>query len=418
VTTAESIVRAGFIPLLDAAPLVIAKEKGFAKAEGLDLVLSREMSWATIRDRLAVAHLDVAHALAPMPIAANLGLGPLPTRLLAPMALGFGGNTVTISAKLWDELVEAGAAADLDPMRGLRALASLVKGRFDREGMRLVLGIVHPHSAHHYTLAYWLAAGGLLPERDVDLVVIPPPLMGAALASGHIDGFCAGEPWGSVAVAEGTGVILTTGAHIWRSSPEKVLAARETWALEEPHRIDALVRAMFRACQWCEAVENGEEVAEILARPEYLGQSSELLGPGLRGQLLGADGKRVQVEGFLAFASRAATFPWASHALWFLAQMARWNEVELTDTAVETARLTYRPDIYRRALKRLGVDIPAAAEKVEGALAVPTPAGSSSGRLQLGPDGFFDGLRFDPDHLRSYVDSLQRRDRSFTVHDS
>lgn len=406
----QTRIRAGFIPLLDAAPLIVAKEKGFARSEGLDLVLSREMSWATIRDRLGVAHLDVAQALAPMPIAANLGLCPLPTRLLAPMALGFGGNTITVSPRLWGELQERGAGTDFDAGRGLAALTRVVERQVGNSGPRLTFGIVHPHSAHHYTLAYWLGAGGLLPGRDVELVVLPPPLMGDALASGHVDGFCAGEPWGSVAVARGAGVILTTGAHIWRSSPEKVLAAREAFALERPERIDALVRAVYRACRWCDAPENGTELAALLAQPEYLGQPASMLQPSLLGLLQSADGTRRQVDGFLTFAARAATFPWASHALWFLAQMARWGEAELCARSIDIARSAYRPDIYRRALTGLGVDMPGANEKVEGALSTRTPAGSVSGRLELGPDGFFDGRKFDPDHLRSYVEALRQED--------
>ncbi|MCB1522003.1 MAG: ABC transporter substrate-binding protein [Hyphomicrobiaceae bacterium] len=403
-------IRAGFIPLLDAAPLIVAHEHGFARQEGFELTLSRETSWATIRDRLAVAHLDIAHALAPMPIAANLGIGALPMKLIAPMALGFGGNTVTVSKPLWRAMAEAGATADFDPRIALHALSAVVTQRRTSGRPKLVFGIVHPHSAHRYELAYWLAAGGMIPGHDVELVVLPPPLMAVALESEQIDGFCAGEPWGSVAVKEAHAVIATTGSHIWRSGPEKVLAARANWASDRPERLAALVRAIHRACQWCDVPENGEALCELLARPHYLGQAPELIRPSLLGLLPTGIGPRLRVEGFLNYAARAATFPWTSHALWFLSQMARWGEITITPETIQTARDTYRPDLYRQALAACGIDIPTANAKVEGALPAKTAVGSVAGRLLLGPDGFFDGTKFDPDHLSDYLQVLRAAD--------
>jgi two-component system, oxyanion-binding sensor len=394
---------AGFIPLTDCAPLVVAREMAFAEDEGLDLQLARETSWATIRDRLAVGHLDVAHALAPMPLAANLGLNPLSHELVAPIALGSGGNTVTISNALWEELVIAESAGRFDARAGIAALADHV-GERRRQGLpRLAFGIVHPHSAHHYELAYWLAVGGIMPGRDIDLVVLPPPLMPAALASGRIDGFCAGAPWGSLAVLERAGHILTTKPHIWRSSPEKVLAVSRAWAEAVPERMSALLRAIYRASTWCDRPENRQELAVLLAKPDYIGVASDMILMGLNRQLPLADGAQVAVDGFLTFAERAATFPWVSHALWFYTQMVRWRQVEFADDHIEIVRRTYRPDLYRAALAPLEVDIPSANAKIEGMLRADTPVGSATGRLTLGSDAFFDGRVFDPDHVRDYI---------------
>jgi NitT/TauT family transport system ATP-binding protein len=402
-SASKQIVHIGFIPLVDAAPLIVAHEQGFAAGEGIDLHLSRETSWATIRDRLAVAHLDAAHALAPLPIAANLGLGPLACDLVVPIALGTGANTITVSRGLWTELATQGALPDLDPAGSIAALGGLVAARRAAGDRPLTFGIVHQHSAHHYQLAYWLAAGGIVPGRDVDLVVVPPSLMPAALASGRVDAFTAGEPWGSVAAAEGVGAILTTNSNIWRGSPEKVLAVREAWANRAPDTVAALVRAIHAACRWCDEDDNRDDLAKLLARPDYLARTVDDVLPSLSRVLATPDGSRRAVAGLLTFSEHAATFPWTSHALWFLTQMVRWGEVALHPAAIDTTRRTFRPDLYRRALALTGAAMPAANAKVEGALAAERGVGSSSGRLTLGPDGFFDGEVFDPDDLSGYI---------------
>ncbi len=400
-------IRAGFIPLLDCAPLVAAARAGFGADEGLHIELVRETSWASLRDRISVRHLDVAHMLAPMPIAASLGLTPLPARLIAPIALGFGGNTVTISNAMWAELADLGAPADFAPMPTAKAFAALVRDRRRRGAPRPVLAIVHPHSAHHYQLAYWLAAAGVDPKADVELVVVPPPLMPDALAGGQIDGFCVGEPWGSVAALSGTGRILTTNVHIWRSSPEKVLGLRLAWAEEEPERLARLVRAVYRAAVWCDDPANRESLAGLLAAPDILNRPAADLARSLSRRLPGPGGAMIAVDGFLTFAAGAATFPWVSHAAWFYAQMVRWGQVALTPEGLAKARASFRPDLYRHSIEGLDVALPAANEKVEGSLASRTPVGST-GSLMLGPDGFFDGLVFDPADVPGYLAGFSR----------
>lgn len=402
-STHRHTVRVGFIPLIDCAPLIVAHELGFAAEENLEIALARETSWATIRDRLAVGHLDAAHLLAPMPIAAALGLNPLPHDLIVPIALGSGGNTVTIARGLWPALEAAGAAGSFDAGQAVRALASVVASRRRRAERRLVLGIVHPYSAHHYELAYWLAVGGIMPGRDVELVVVPPSLMPAALASGRIDGFCAGEPWGSVAVDEGTGVILTTKAHIWRSAPEKVIAVSRLWQEQHGVATTALVRAIYKAAAWCDDAGNHEPLADILGQPHYLAQPADRLHRSLGRRLPSPDGDDVAVPGLLRFAENAATFPWVSHALWFYTQMVRWRQIDFDASQLDVVRRTWRPDLYREALAPLGVAMPGANAKVEGALATVTPVGSSTGDLSLSADTFFDGQVFDPDRVEAYI---------------
>lgn len=401
-------VRIGFIPLLDAAPVIAAAEMGFAEREGLSLTLVLATSWATIRDRLAVGHVDAAHILAPMPLAANLGLTPMPSPMVVPMTLGIGGNTVTVSAALWRSLAGHGAPADFAPAATAETLAAEVHARAAAGRRRLCFGVVHPYSTHHYALAYWLGAAGMVPGRDVELSVLPPSLMGPALAGGQIDGFCAGEPWGSLAAHEHNGVILTTVAHIWRASPEKVLGVRSAWADANPDRLASLLRAIHHACEWCDAPENGEELAALLAKPAYLGLPAAAIRQSLARKLPAPDGSMRAVKDFLVFAQKAATFPWLSHALWLYTQMVRWGQVRDTAANREAARATYRPALYRAALAAEGVPVPAANAKAEGMLERATPVGSPGGRLWLGPDGFFDGRVFDPDRIDAYIAGFDR----------
>ena len=179
--TGEHQIVAGFMPLLDSAILVAAREKGFAAAEAIDLVLARETSWANIRDRMAVGHFQVAHVLAPMPIASNLGLTPLAVPVIAPMALGLGGNAVTVSTALWAHMVDQGATPDFDPAATGKALQQVIARRASLSEPMLRFAVVHPYSGHNYELRYWLAACGIDPERDVEIVIVPPPLMADAL---------------------------------------------------------------------------------------------------------------------------------------------------------------------------------------------------------------------------------------------
>lgn len=393
-------VTAGFLPLLDSALLIAARAKGFAGEEGIDLVLVRENSWASIRDRLAVGHFDAAHMLAPMPIAFNLGLAPLASRTIAPMALGLGGNAVTVSRELWAAMEANGASPELDPASTGAALRRAIAAR---GGERPRLAVVHPHSGHNYELRYWLAASGVDPEQDVEIVIVPPPLMADALAAGRIEGYCVGEPWNTAAAVSGVGRIVTTKSLIWRSSPEKVLGVSADWAEAHPEVLGGLLRALYRAAEWCGEAANHGELAELLSRPDHIGCPADWLMPALSGRIMTGDGATVAVEDFFVPQAKAATFPWKSHALWFYSQMVRWGQVAAGPANESIARDSYRPDLYRSALRSLGVALPGANAKVEGALTTATPVGSEGASLLLGPDGFFDGKIFDPERIAEYL---------------
>ena len=406
-------ITAGFMPLLDSALLVAAREMGFAEAEGIELSLVRESSWANIRDRLAVGHFNVAHMLGPMPIACNLGLTPLAAQTVVPMALGLGGNAVTVSSALWEAMRGHGAIGDLDPAATGPALRATITDRA-RAGMEpLRFAVVHPHSGHNYELRYWLSACGIEPDSEVEIVIVPPPLMAEALAAGRIDGYCVGEPWNTAAVARKAGHIVTVKAAIWKSSPEKVLGVAGGWADTNPEALAALLRSLYRAAEWCGTMANHRELARLLAGAGYVDCPTEWFHAAL-GSSIGVGGDNtVIVPDFFVPHAKGATFPWKSHALWFYTQMVRWKQVEASSANEAIAHGTYRPDLYRAALRELGVALPGANAKVEGALKAATPVGSAGASLILGPDGFFDGATFDPDHVDAYIDS-QRAPRAST----
>lgn len=395
----------GYVPLLDSAVLIAAQELGFAEEEGLALSLVRETSWANIRDRVAIGHFDAAHMLAPMPLSSSLGLTPLDEPMLAPMALGLGGNAVTVSKTLWSEMRDQGAPTGIEAAAAGAALQRVIAARSAQGLPRLRFAVVHPESGHNYELRYWLAASGVDPARDIEIVIVPPSFLPDALAVGRVDGYCVGEPFNSIAVASGAGRIVTTKSAIWRSSPEKVLGTRARWAERNPEQLGALLRAATRAARWCGEPANHDQLAGLLARPEYLGVPADVLLLALSGRLHIDQGETHEVPDFFIPFERAANFPWISHALWFYTQMVRWRQVVHTPEAVSIAARAYRPDLYRAALEGCGFAVPSANAKVEGALSDPLPVGAHGGNLILGPDGFFDGSQFDVDALDVYIAS-------------
>lgn len=397
----------GFIPLLDCAPLAVAVEKGFASEQGLDLRLVRETSWANIRDRVVVGHFDAAHMLGPMAIASTLGVGHLKVPMAVPLSMGLGGNAITLSLRVWDAMIAEGAVVGDEPKAVGEALRRVVQARERAQKTQFTFAMVYPFSAHNYELRYWLAACGIDPDRDVRLVVIPPPLLVDAMREGQIDGFCVGEPWNSLAVAVGVGGIAVPTTAIWRLSPEKVLGCRLEWTQRHPDRLQALVRALHRSAQWCEDPANHPELARLLAEPRFVGAPTDILLRGLSNRLrLYPDAELRQLPHFYVPVSQAATFPWVSHALWFYSQMVRWNQVAFDPSHVSQVRATYRPDLYRLALAKSASGVPTIDTKIEGAQQDASLIPATPEPMRYGPDGFFDGRRFDPDDLVNYLREL------------
>lgn len=388
------VLKVGFMPLVDAAPLIAAHEIGFAEEEGLALDLLRAPSWSTLRDMLVLGQIEAAHMLSPVPVAAALGLGGIAARLDAVAVLSVNGNVVGVSQALAHRMRDQGYDFDfVDAHAAGKALIAATEGR-------LRIGVPFPFSMHAELLYYWLGALGLPAPQSLDVRTVPPPLMAEAMAAGEIDAFCVGEPWGSIAVENGVGTLLLPGAAIWGFAPEKVLAVRQDWAAERPELTGRLIRAVWRAGRWLSQSANRELIADVLARKEYLNVGSEILERALTGQFVISDkGEQRRQDGFVGFFDGAVNFPWRSQAAWIGLRMAARMGLD-QDAAMEAAKAVFRSDLYRQALAGQVADLPGASEKLEGAIASPTQVASASGALILHPDQFFDGHIFDPSALQ------------------
>lgn len=387
--TSDAVFRVGLMRLTDAAPLIVARELGFFAAEDLEVSLSIEPSWANIADKLAYGLLDGAMLLPPLAIALRLGLsgsgGPEP--IIVPAALSLNGNTVTLADRWAAPVLGDGAPAPAAAMaRRFRALVG-------ERGEKPVLAVVHTFSTHNLLLRFWLAAGGIDPDRDTAFVVVPPAETAEALASGRIDGFCAGAPWGEVAARAGIGRAVATSHAIWNNGVEKVFAVRERVAEAHPERLQAALRTLLRAAAYCDDPANAPRVAAILAQDRYLKLPAELILASLPGALSRqAEGARGGADVSVFFAN-AANFPWRSQALWFLGQMRRWGYVG-ADVVPATAVSIFRPDLFATAACALGLPVPEYASKDEGGHQAPWLLPASPVPIAMQPDLFMDGASF------------------------
>jgi ABC-type nitrate/sulfonate/bicarbonate transport system substrate-binding protein len=336
-TKRSSVLRLGYVRLLDAAPLIVAESLGLFREAGLDVRLSREAGWASIRDKLAFGELDMAQALSPMPFAMQLGLGVAKTSVITGMVLNSNGNAITLSNRLLEDGVRDGES--------LR--------RFVRKGFhvrKLVFGVVSLYSSHHFILCRWLEMQGLNPAEDVIIAVLPPEQMVRNLISENIDGFCVGEPWNSIAVEEGVGWCPATSAQIAAAYPEKVLATTEHFYAYRPEVYEGMIAVLQRACEYCEETANTSALLKILSKSEYLNCSVKTMGHALSGPFpLGND---QYAEGkFMRFAEESGNFPDAERAGWVLDDLRQYTGAQISESQkAELISRVYRPDIYENSL--------------------------------------------------------------------
>lgn len=380
--------RLGYVPLTDAAPLIVGHELGFAAEEGLAFDLMRLTSWAQSRDLLGTGGIDAAHMLVPLPIGVNLGLGPQYPRFDLLMVLAQGGQAIAISAEIARTMRDGGHGFDFaDPWAARAALSRAFQGN-------LRVGVPFTFSTQAELVARWLAGTPL--AEGLIIRTVPPPLMAETMGAGEVDAYCVGEPWASYGVETRVGALLLAGRAIWAAPPEKGLVTRRDFAEGQPDLTGRLMRAVWRAGRWLDRPENRSTAAEILSRPEYLNLPPELSERGLLDRLhVSTAGEVRQFPGFIRFHEGGATFPWRSLAAMLAQRIARVHGLD-EEAAMAEAMECFRTDLYRLHLRDLGAEIPAESSRIEGAMQQPTAIASEKGQMILGADAFFDGQIFTP----------------------
>ncbi|NHF72691.1 CmpA/NrtA family ABC transporter substrate-binding protein [Paracoccus xiamenensis] len=377
--TAE--IHLGFVPLLDAAPLILAERMGFAAEERLHLRLHPTRSWSLLRDMLASGHIAAAQMLSAVPIAGRLGLGGAAVSFDVPMVLSLGGQVIGVSADLAQAMRDEGFYSDFRD--AIAARTALRRAR--PAGLRV--GVPFPFSMQAELLHLWLGD-----RSGMTAITVPPARMADALISGEIEAFCVGEPWGAVAVDCAAAELILPGTAIWSAAPEKVLALRQGWAEAHPDLAGRLLRAIWRACRWLAQPDSRAAASDLLAHA--LNVDPEMIERALSGHLLlSRSGATVNSPDFVNFHAGAANFPWRSQAAWLGWHLGRRHGLDGA-SAAGTAADCWRPDLFRQ---HLGTDavLPAASAKVEGANPAPVTAGANRGTLTLGRNTFFDGRIFD-----------------------
>lgn len=362
--------RLGFVALSDAAPLIVAKRLELGHEHGITLELSRESSWAAIRDKLITGELDAAHSLYGLVYGVQLGIGGPREDMAILMVLNRNGQAVTVTPSLADAFAETGNVRD--------ALKSL--------GRKPVFAQTFPTGTHAMFLNYWLAANGVDPLRDVQSIVIPPAHMVAAMEDGGLDGFCCGEPWHSVAQAKGLGRTVVVSSDIWPNHPEKVLACRDDFVTRYPNTARALVRTMLSACRWLDTPAHRHDAADWLSEPAWVGVPRDLIAARMLGDFGRVHGVRPLLP-VSFYDEGAVTYPRTSDGLWFISQYRRWGMVgdDALAQAGAMAEAINHTALYREAAAAEGVPI------------VDHPDA---------PEVLCDGKTWDGSDLRAYVDGF------------
>ncbi|CAN5324557.1 CmpA/NrtA family ABC transporter substrate-binding protein [soil metagenome] len=340
-TTGDPL-RVGFVALVDCAPLVVAKELGIFRDFGLDVILLRQPGWASVRDKVVTGELDASQAVSGLPFAISHGLGGAQCACLTALLLNTHGDAITVSNRLW----EAGA-------RTARELAAeLRRGSL---GGPLVFGVVHPHSSHNFLLHDWLRSARLVPGEDVQIVIVPPPLMARNLAAGNLDGFCVGEPWNTASISGGNGHCIATSAELCPHHPEKNLLVTKAFAERRSGDHQRLIGALLEACAYCDRSENHPEIARLLALPGYVNVSEEILLQSLCCEHVATPKLRASKLRVHHFSGGDTNRPTGQRANWILQQMNRCGVAAPSNTrGLPAAGDIFRADIYDEVVRSLG----------------------------------------------------------------
>jgi bicarbonate transport system substrate-binding protein len=385
-------IKLGYIPIVEAAPLIIAKEKGFFAKHGMpDVAVEKQANWGAARDNVKIGSagdgIDGGQWQMPMPYLISEGIitdgTKIPMYVLAQ--LNTQGNGIAIAGK------HRGKNIGLQ-LEGQKALFDELKS----QGTRFKAAYTFPKANQEFWIRYWLASGGIDPDADVELLTVPAAQTVADMKRGAMDAFSTGDPWPHRIVADEIGFMAALTAEMWKAHPEEYLAVRKDWADAHPRATKALLKAVMEAQQWCDDFNNRQEMGSILARREYFGLPEEILMSPLMGQYDMGEGRTIDDRSMSVLYWKddrgSVSYPYKSHDLWFLTESVRWNFLEKSylDNAKALIDQVNREDLWREAAEELGV---AAAD-------IPTD-------VSRGVETFFDGVTFDPENPQAYLDSLR-----------
>jgi nitrate/nitrite transport system substrate-binding protein len=357
-------VKFGIIALTDNSPIVIAHEKGFFKKYGINSVVNKGANWAAIRDALSNGDNQATHMLLGMPIASTMGLMGAPKKpMIIPWLLNRNGQSISLKAELKGKV---GADA-----KALKPLVMDAKAK----GTPMTFAMTFPPGTHAMWMRYWLASGGINPDKDVSLIVIPPPQMVANMKVGKMDGFCVGEPWNARVIADGIGYTALNTQDIWKDHPEKVCAFTAEFADKNPKTVKAVLKALHDASVWLDDLKNRPEQADIVSKATYINCPKEIILGRMMGDYDFGDGRKKKDPNYMIFSSRNCNYPQPKFAKWWLTQFRRWGMVPGAPDYEGVAKQVMRTDIYEEAMKEIGYK----------------HAGVSDT-----PEVFFDGTTFDP----------------------
>src|SRR5919197_563394 len=339
--------RFGIIALTDCAPIVMAHELGYFKKFGIESTISKEASWAVIRDKLSLGENQATHMLIGMPIASTMGLAGSPVKpMVIPWLLNRNGQAITLNNKL--------KVAGIRTPAQIKPLAEKAKAAGDP----LTFAMTFPPGTHAMWIRYWLASGGIHPDKDVNLITIPPPQMVANMKVDKMDGFCVGEPWNYRAIVDKIGFTAITTQQMWRDHPEKVCAFTEEFAMKNPKTVKAILKALHLASVHLDKLDNRAKAAEVVARPAYINCPPDIILPRLLGNYDYGDGRREQDKNYMIFSDRDCNYPQPAFGKWWLSQFRRWGMVKGTPDYAGVVKKVLRPDIYLEAMKEIGVKTP------------------------------------------------------------
>jgi len=335
--------RFGMIALTDCSPIVIAHEKGFFKRYGIESTVAKGANWAAIRDALSSGDNQGTHMLLGMPIASTMGLLGSPKKpMIIPWLLNRNGQAICLKQE-WNGKIK-------DDPKAIRPLVDKAKSL----GEPLTFAMTFPPGTHAMWIRYYLAAGGINPDKDVALITIPPPQMVANMKIGKMDGYCVGDPWHARAIADKVGYTSILTEEIWPNHPEKVCAFTADFADKNPKTVKACLKALHEASVWLDKLENRPEQCDLVSRPTYINCDKELILGRLLGKVDYGDGRTKQNPNYMIFSQRNCNYPQPAYAKWWLTQFRRWGMVAGAPDYAGISKQVMRPDIYEEAMREIG----------------------------------------------------------------